>query len=250
MGRRRSSGRTRLAVVAGIGAAVVAAVTVAGLIAARAKVRGDTPGERIASIGRIAADRPSGASGALAAAVDDPDPGVRVAALTALARFVSPRHRPVIEKALVDPDGEVRRAAAATLGQYGDSAAVERLIELVQADSDTDAQLGALAGLRCCDDPRSIVTLLHIAETHGNMAVREQAMRSLLGKLGATLGKAHTPRDPRRWRDLVQRLKRSRPVRDAYAATATPLVMRPGDEIGGRLHPDRPVTPGPAPQPK
>jgi len=75
-------------------------------------------------------------------------------------------------------------------------------------------------------------------------------MRSLLGKLGATLGKAHTPQDQRRWRDLVQRLKRSGPVRDAYAATSTPLIMRPGDEIGGHRHVDRRHMPGPAPRPE
>jgi HEAT repeat protein len=206
----------------------------------RARVEGDTPRERIASICRIAADRPRGAGEALArAAVEEPDPEVRRAAAAALGQFVCPECRPAVERAASDDSPRVRQAGAETLSLYRDGRAAEVLVKLARGDGDNGVRRAALRGLRRCDDPRAFVVLLDVAERGDTIEMQRQAAAALAGKLGARLDGRHDPSNPPVWRDLLQRFRRIEAVRKAHAELSAPLADRPQDLLGTDSHPER-----------
>ena len=152
--------------------------------------------------------------------------------------------RPVIERATRDTDRRVRAVAADTLGLFGDGASANVLIELVRSDPDVEVRMAALRGLSKCGGPISTVVLLQTAEKAANKNVRLQAMKALFWKIKANIRVMRDPDDGRRWRDLVQRLKRDHRVRAAYAATGTPLDFRPQDILGPDYHADKDYGPG------
>ncbi len=223
-----------------VAGAATAALIAAGYWMSRARVEGRTTPERIASICRIAADRPPGAGDALArAAVEEPDAEVRRAAAVALGQFVCPECRPAVERAASDASPRVREAGAETLGLYGDGRAADVLVKLARGDGDVGVRLAALRGLGRCDDPRSFVVLLDLAERGGTIEIQRQAAGALAGKLGARLDGRHDPRNPTVWRDLLQRFRRIEAVRKAHAELSVPLVDRPQDRLGPDRHPER-----------
>jgi len=197
------------------GAAVVAAAALSHW-AAQGKVTGDTPAARIASIRRLADDRPPGAAVAVAGAIDDPDAGVRRAALTVLAQFPEGYHRAVGSR-INDPVPAVRAAAAATLGMYDEpdvAAALRRML----TDPVEEVRLGALTGLGRMDQPDATAALFAAAEGNDNVEVRRQAMRTLAARLKLRFETPPDPvKTPRRWRRALAQMRRMPPVRDALA---------------------------------
>lgn len=220
-------------------AAVVAAAAWAiRLSFGQADVSGEDPAERIAAIHEMTAKRPSGAGKALArAAADDPSPLVRGDAMGGLSHFLAPEHRAVVEKGTKDSDGRVRAIAADTLGLFGDKAAADVLVKVIETDQDEQVVQAALRGIVRCDDPRAIVMLLETAANGSSSAVKMVAMKGLLRKFGAKIPENRDPDKNASWLDLIQRWKRSIRVRDAYAAAGARLVDRPQDVIGKPCHP-------------
>ncbi len=234
---RRKPAAIVVLIVAG---AATAALFAAGYWMSRARIEGDSPRERIASICRIAADRPPRAGAALArAAVEETDAEVRRAAAVALGQFLCPECRSAVERAASDASARVRQAGAETLSLYRDGRAADVLVKLAGSDGDVGVRLAALRGLGRCDDPRSFVVLLDVAERGDTMEMQRQAMRALAGKVGARLDGRRDPRNPPGWRDLLQRFRRIEVVRKAHAELGVPLVDRPGDLLGPDRHPER-----------
>lgn len=223
-----------LVVVLCAGAAAVALYT-----AASAEVTGDTPEERAESVRHIAANRPPGAHRAISRAAADRSPKVRMAAMASLTHFIEDEDRPVVEKGTKDKDAGVRAVSAETLGQFGDSAAADVLIELIRGDGSERVRMAALRGLVKCDDPRSVVVLLETAEEDKSVSIKRQAMKCMLWKFDGNVRRTRDPRDERMWRDLIQRWKWDGRVRAAYAAAGVPLIHRPQDVVGRDWHPER-----------
>jgi len=141
-------GRAALLLWVAVAVVVIVAVAIVGAFPGRAKITGDTPGERVRCIARLADRRPPGAAAALAAAAaDEPDPGVRRAALVALSKLAGREHREVIEAAARDTDPDVRAGAAAALACCRDAAAADRLLEMARSDGDRGVRLAAVGAL-------------------------------------------------------------------------------------------------------
>ncbi len=217
----------------------VALAAVAGYYALRpAEVTGDDPPDRIAAIREITVNRPVGAGKALAQAATDSSPQVRREALAGLSYFPADEHRAVVEKGTTDPDTRVRAIAANTLGVYGDESAANVLAKLIETDREEQVVQAALRGLVKCDDPRAIVALLETAADEGkSRAVKIVAMKGLLRKFNAKPPKKSDPDKEASWRDLIQRWKRYKPVREAYATAGARLVDRPQDIIARPCYP-------------
>lgn len=237
MSGRKTSNRAQWVVTLSL-TAVLAAV--AGYYALRPpEVTGGDPPERIDTIREITANRPSGAGKALAKAATDSSPQVRREAMAGLGHFLEPEHRVVVEKGTTDPDTRVRAIAANTLGVYGDRSAAVVLVKLIETDKEEQVVQAALRGLVKCDDNKAIVALLEAADKGSSRDVKMVAMKGLLRKFGARLSKRRDPDKEASWRDLIQRWKRYKRVRDAYAAERMPLNDRPQDLIGPDYHPER-----------
>jgi len=218
-----------LAVAALVGTAVLAG----NLACNRAEVSGKEPSERVAAIHQIAVERPPGAGKALArAAADDPSALVRGEAMAGLGHFLTPEHRAAVEKGVKDPDGRVRAIAASTLGMFGDKAAADTLVELIETDEDDNVVKGALRGIGRCDDPRAVVMLMETAEKGESSDVKMAAMKGLLRWYGGRIPGKRDPDKKASWRDLIQRWKQDGRVRAAYAVAGARLVDRPQDIIG------------------
>jgi len=234
-------------VVAGLLAAVVlvvAVVVITHLASGKADVSGENPPDRIAAIHEITVKRPSEAGRVLAkAATSDPSPEVREAAMAGLTHFLAPEHRSVVEKGMADSDVRVRAIAADTLGLFRDRKAANMLIDLVN-DKKQDERVcrAALRGMVRCNEPKTVVTLLKTAENGSSPEVKLVAMKALLRKFGMRISPERDPskdHNDGNWRDLIQRWKQSRRVRQAYADANEPLVDRPQDLIGKDWHPER-----------
>lgn len=238
MPRRKTSNHAQWIVAVGL---TVVLAAVAGYHAlSSAEVTGDDPPDRIAAIRQITVNRPTGAGRALAQAATDSSPQVRREALAGLSHFPAPEHRAVVEKGTTDPDRRVRAIAANTLGVYGDRSAADLLVKLIETDKEEQVVQAALRGLVKCDDPRAIVALLETAaDKDSSRAVKMVAMKGLLRKFGAGLSKKRDPDKEASWRDLIQRWKGYKRVREAYAAARMPLNDRPQDIIGPDYHPER-----------
>ena len=210
--------------------------------ASRAKITGSTLEERVASVCRLAADRPHGWTGALAEAAMDANepPELRRAALAGLTGVKDGKVRQAFEQGLSNEDAQLRAIAAGGVGAFGDKPAADALVALMDGDKDAGVRHAAMAGLARCDDPRGIVSLLQRAEDRGKPAPdRLAAMTALAGRLLATLGADHRPENTAKWANLVQRLKRMHIVQKAFADAGVALVQRPQDIIGPDAHPER-----------
>ena len=213
-----ASGRSAWILVLAVGIALAGGVVwVLGLD--RAKVAGGTPDERIASICRLADERPWGAAGAIAAAAGDPHPAVRQAVMVALSKFVDDAaYRPAVEAGVADEDATVRAAAAATLGLYADGPAVDRLGALLKGDPSERGRLAATRGLARTRRPRAIVLLVKAMETNESPNVRYRAMEVLMAHLGLSFDVSPDPRDPVVWSRAVRAVRLFPAVRAAYRA--------------------------------
>jgi HEAT repeat protein len=220
--------RPRHLLVAGILVAVILLATLGGLTAARAKVIGSTPAERIASICRIADQDSLGAETAIAeAAAKEPDPSVRAAALAALARYMGPRHRALIESSLQDPQESVRAAAATGLGRFRDKAAMDRLANLVANEPSEMVRLAAVDGLGLSPSPENVVTLMTAVETNSQDAVKVKAFGALFRAGGVARPPAAHPENPVGWRTQVECVKHLDAVEKSYQAAGVPLQQHP-----------------------
>jgi hypothetical protein len=187
--------------------------------AARAKVEGGTPGERIDSICRLADDHPLGAAGAIAKAAEgDPDAGVRRAALQALGRMGEGGHRGVAEAATRDASPAVRGGAAQCLGCIGDAAAADRLGEMAQADPAREVRLDALEGLYQAKHPRAVVQLVRIMEANDDPDVQVRALKTITKRLGFGMHTHPAPQDKPGWAKLVANIRKLPGVRKALEA--------------------------------
>jgi len=172
-----------------------------------AKVTGDTPSARVASICRVADERPSGAGEAIAAAAADPDPTVRRAAMGALGTLAEPQFRRTIETGLADSDPSVQAAAVASLGAYRDDPAAERLAGLLETEPRQDVRLAALLGLGRHGGPAALRSILRAAETDADGEVRTRALTLLAEKTGLTL-RTVPPPDSAAFASLLQFVRR------------------------------------------
>ena len=197
---------------------VAAAVWVIGL--APAKLSGRTPAERIASICRVADQRPWGAGKAVAAAaVGDSDASVRAAALVALGKFIDESaHREVVESAAGDGDPGVRSAAATTLGLYRDEAAVDRLSELLSSDRSEQVRMAAALGLIRTGRPRGILVLVEAMASNDNPNVQFRAMEVLTNSFNIRFRTPRDPRDRAAWAQRVGVIRNVPTVRYAREA--------------------------------
>jgi HEAT repeat protein len=213
---------------------LTAVVAARRLLHGRSKVSGENPSERAAAVYEIAVRRPAGAAAELARVTRDASKEVRVGAIAALAHVLRPDHRPLVVKGTADPDPHIRAVAAGTLSVYGDTAAADVLIRMIEADPDEHVVKEALRGVaRCKDDPRAIVALMGKAEHGRSNAVKMAAMNGLLRLIGGRVSRKRHPEDEVSWRDLIQGWKTQGPVTEAYAAAGVPLIQRPQDRISG-----------------
>lgn len=216
----------------GIALVAVAAILWGGwLWSGSAKVVGDTPEQRIASICKLADKQARGAANAIAvAAADDPDPMVRRAALFTLERFVAPKYRPVVESALTDDDERVRAAAAATLGSFDDDAAADRLQELGAKDPSAAVRLAVVDGLEKNTAYKAIVHLVRAMENSKDQNVRLRALHALARRCGLPR-RSVMPDDPKWWRNDVELVKEQPEVLLAFRITRTRLKHKVGDVV-------------------
>ena len=232
------SGKSFLGTVAAV--ILVAVIGLRFLTGGSSAVSTGDASERIASIHKIAVSGSDGAGEALArVAASDESPKVRRVALAGLSHYLKPAHRELIRKSTKDADAGVRAIAADTLGLYRDKAATIDLVEIVEKEPDETVRQAALSGLVRCDDPKAIVALLDRAEHGATREIKLVAMKGLLRKLGVRLSRDRDPKNARKWRDLIERWKQSRRIREAYDAAGVRLVKRPQDLLGKDWHPER-----------
>jgi hypothetical protein len=221
----------RIVGVAGAAGLAIAAILIAAAAFGPGRIPGTTTQERIASICRLADQRPRRAGDLLAeAAADDPDGSVRQAALVALARFPERGSRSAVEACVGDPSPVIRATAAATLGVYQDEAAADRLGAVAGADPDVQARLGAVTGLGRNKTPQSLMWLLETAEKDPNAQVQFMAIKELHRRLGMKyIGDepAKVANWPRQAGFVVEYLKEYPQIQEAYAKTGRALVARP-----------------------
>ena len=213
--------------VAVVAVAIVTALTMAF---SRARVTGDTPDERIASISRLAARAPLGAGQAIAgAATDDPDPKVRQVAMVSLGRFVDPSIRPAVEAGARDADAGVRQAAADALALYDDAPAAGRLADMAENDSADEVRLRALQAMGRCSAPEAVVTLVEAMET-GAEDKQARAVHVLARKYSIN-ARALTPANRKQWLHIIEVIKKAPGVDEAFRRLARPLVRHPENLI-------------------
>ncbi|MGB2821300.1 MAG: HEAT repeat domain-containing protein [Phycisphaerae bacterium] len=213
-------------------ARAVAAATVLALLASGCSkdTTAVSPAERVRKTAAISNEQPRGGGKVLVRALTDPNPDVRKAALLGLSGYIAPEHRRAIEQATRDQHPEVRAGAATTLSLYKDDAAAETLGKLLSRDANEVVRLAAASGLGLNPSQKAIVSLLENAEKNPSPRARYQAMRALLSKLGLRFYRKVDPRGGREWRALVEEMKHSRIVREAYASCGASLVHHPEDK--------------------
>ena len=177
----------------------------------------------------MADERPADGGAELVKLLGDADPSVRKAAAFALSSCLTEQNQPALIQATRDSHREVRASAVVTLSLYKDKPAAERLGEILAGDADKSIQAVAASGLGMNSSPAAIVALLENAEKHRSMAVRQRAMKHLIGKIGLRFWREVDPLS-REWAGLVEHLKDQKMIQDAYAACNVPLQHRPEDK--------------------
>lgn len=228
----------RLVVLVVVAVALAAFVGVTRLTG-RARITGERPADRIASIGVLADTEPRGTAEAIAtAAIDDQDAEVRRAAVIALHKFVSD-HRETITAATSDRSPRVRIAAATALGRLADAPAVKRLGEMIDDNEEEDAvRAAAAAGLAGIELPQATVLLVRAMENHAVADVRNSAAAVLIRKFGLVrvkpipeiIGKFRA-KNRTEWLDLVETVKMMKETKAAFAKLDQPLVLHPGNLV-------------------
>lgn len=179
-------------------------VIVCGLMFSRAAVEGDTAKQRIASICRLADERPWGAGEAIASAArEDSDPTVRRVAMIALGRFEDEQCRSAVQAGTQDSSPLVRQGAAIALGRHGDDAAVETLGKLMNTDPDEDVRAAAATGLGYVPRPKSVALLALAIANSDSHKVKSEALRALSKRYKITWNKMPDPRDAAGWAEAV-----------------------------------------------
>lgn len=216
---RAGAGRSKVLLVVAIGL-VAAAVVVWRVAFGKAEVLGRTAQERIASLCRLADEKPLGAGEAvMTAAKEDPDATVRAAALVALSKFIEePAYRPVVESAVDDPDARVRMAAAGTLGLYRDEAAVDKLSELLSSDASQQVRFAAARGLMRTGSQRAILVLVEAMASNDNPKVQYRAMKVLTDSFNISFPTPLDPRNRAAWAKRVRVMRQIPTVRMAREA--------------------------------
>jgi hypothetical protein len=217
--RIRGSARLRVLTVIGVVALIIGVVMGVRWIWP-ASVSGATPEDRVASIGRLADEKPRGAADAIADEAGHPDPRVRRAVMTCLGNFLRPEDRRLIEAGLEDDDDTVRAAAAATFGLYGGREAAGQLARLLAETESPEVALGAVRGLgRVLEErhlePEAVVALVDAMEAPWPR-VRMRAFRTVIGQAGLDMHNPPNPRNDAAWGGLVTKVRRFPWVRAAY----------------------------------
>lgn len=178
-----------------------------------AKIEGDTPGERIASINRLAEDRPDGTADAIAAAATaEPHALVRQAALMALDKMGDVRHRSAFEAGTRDVAPWAREVATKALGRFGDDDSVRRLGELLAKDPAGGVRVAAARALGRIATPPAVTMLAESIEKNHHRPVRYEALAALEVLLERHGPDAKAPWEPARWNRLKAEVDRLRPL--------------------------------------
>jgi len=206
------------------GLVIVCVVTVAAVWRfRRAKVTGDTAEQRIASVIRIADDKPRGYAEVLAdTARNDPDEAVRSIAVASLHGSPGPIARDAIDAGTQDENSKVRKSACISLMARNDQAAVDRLTEICRDDVDKDVRHTAFVALAANKSPYATVALMDMME---NGATPELCLEAAwaMGDL-ANMRVVPNPEELVKWADMIEGLKMSTIVQATYDQTNTPLI--------------------------
>jgi len=230
--------------------AVVAILAVGGTLLAvfglgwgrrTAGVEGVTGEDRLRSVGRLGALKPTESAKALAAATEDADPAVRQAAFVNLARSPTADAREAIDRGTRDPSAKVRAAAASTLGRYLDEAAAERLGEMILRDPEPEVRIGAALGLGRHPSPKALVGLMEAAEKDASLDVMTAALTQIYFKLGMryTGMRGQTGDEAvKSIRRIVENLKDDVTIEAAYRKAGRPVVRNPAYYVPPLGEPD------------
>ena len=206
-----------------------------------AGVTGGTAEDRLRSVGRLGALKPTESAKALAAATEDADPAVRQAALVNLARSPTADAREAIDRGTRDPSAKVRAAAASTLGKYRDEAAADRLGEMILGDPEPEVRIGAALGLGRHPSPKALVWLMEAAEKDASLEVMTAALAQIYFKLGMRyIGMRGQTGDAAATavRRIVENLKDDVNVEAAYRKAGRSVVRNPAYYVPPLGEPD------------
>jgi len=203
--------------------ACVVAVAAAAWRFRRVKVTGDTAEQRIASVIRIADDRPRGYAEALAdTARNDPDAGVRSTALACLNGSRAPDVGSAVMQATRDDDPQVRESACILLMAYDDEATVQRLAEICHEDTDDGVRGAAFVALAANESPYATIALMEMTEYGETPEMRRAAAKAMIDKVNILV--TELPEDQDTWDNMVEAFRMSLVVEAAYDQTGTPLL--------------------------
>ncbi len=207
--------------------ALVVACAIGVFVGARslgkAKVSGDTPEERIASVIELANDRPRGAAESLAeTARNDPDASVRRVALVCLNRFQRQDDRGTVMAATHDDDPQVRQAASRALMAYADEETVRRLTVICRDDANARVRNAAFIALGINASPHAIVTLVEMMEHADTRELRLAAAEAMIDKFN--MASVPNPDDRLEWEEFIEAIKLDSVVQAAFDETGTQLI--------------------------
>jgi hypothetical protein len=203
--------------------ACVVAVAAATWRFRRVKVTGDTAEQRIASVIKIADDRPRGYAEALAdTARNDPDAGVRSTALACLNGNWIPDVRSAVVEATRDDDPQVRKSACISLMAYDDEATVQRLTTICHEETNEDVRQAAVLALAANENPYAAVALMTMVEQGETPELRRAAAKAMIDKVNIAV--TELPEDQLAWDNMLESFRMSLVVEAAYDQTGTPLV--------------------------
>lgn len=197
------------------------------------KVTGNTPSERIASINKLADEKPWGAGKAIAAAINsESDPSVREAAISAIVNFPDSSYRSEVEKAAKDPSATVRMAAVRVMTIYKDDRAIDTLLQVMQSDPNSDIRSMACMSMAQIDKPIVAYHLMNLAETGNEPVSQAMALQMLLGMVGVhTEPGAITPQDQALWLSTIEGVKGWPYIQNCYKELNKPLVRHPEHQL-------------------
>jgi hypothetical protein len=170
-------------------------------------------------------------------AMHDPAPACRLQAIHKLGTFRDPRRLQALQGAydhatvfVPEVNSQVRQQALKALGETGDAMARAELIRVARAAAKEDnyfdqqltldERLTAVRALANFRDPEVVDTLVHIARTEKDIALRDRAQRSLETVTGRRL-----PEDPQ---DLEQVLNTMGTANPAQQKIGGPVQLMKG----------------------